>query len=194
LGISRRHWKSECYAHVDKQSNVGTKAILLEILHHAFNSSGGEHACLGAFIPSWVKNFNDDRTKTQNELRAAKKLLRILASGARLVMREYARLKEVAEGDARELRQLSINAFVKVNKIKPKSKPVTRTVNTLVNSPDDTAWGAGDKTATCKLRWVPRVVSRLDPEATTFMLWGVGGSLSPKAGEPGSGVERVWDA
>ena len=89
---------------------------MLEILHHAFNTKGGEHACLGAFLPSWVSNFDDGRIRSQVELRTAKKMLKVLATGARLVMREFARLKEVAEGDARELRQLSINAFIKESK------------------------------------------------------------------------------
>jgi hypothetical protein len=171
LGIARKNWKSECYAHADKQSNAGSKAVMLEVLHHAFNSKGGQHACLGAFIPSWVSNFNDGRIKSQLELRAVKKMLRIIASGARLVMREYARLKEVAEGDARELRQLSINSFMKVGKLAPKTKvnPKARLVSSHVNSPADSAWGMGDGTADCKLRWVLQVASRLDPEATSFM-------------------------
>jgi hypothetical protein len=65
LGAARKNWKSECYKHADKQGSVGIKAILLEILHHAFNTKGGEHACLGAFLPSWVSNFDDGRIRSQ---------------------------------------------------------------------------------------------------------------------------------
>jgi hypothetical protein len=142
---------------------------LLEVLHHAFNTKGGEHACLGAFIPYWVSNVSDGRLKTQVELRSVKKMLRVLSSGARLVMREYARLKEVAEGDARELRQLSINSFVKVGQTAPKAKPKIRVCDTHANAPPDSVWGIGDSSANCKLRWIPRVASRLDPEATSFI-------------------------
>jgi hypothetical protein len=170
LAIVRKLWRSECYAHADKQSSAGSKAMMMEILHHAFNSKGGEHACMGAFTPEWVNNFNDGRVKSQVELRAAMKMLRILASGARSVMREYARLKEVAEGDARELRQLSINAFVRVGTPKVKIKPKARLNNHHANSPADSAWGRGDESALCKLSWVPQVRSELDPEAVSFIL------------------------
>ena len=160
---------------------------MLEILHHAFNSKGGEHACLGAFIPSWVNNFNDGRIKTKAELGAVKKMLRILASGARIVMREYARLKEVAEGDARELRQLSINAFIKGGKPLPKTKPKARLVSCHGNSPADSAWGMGDGKANCRLQWVPQVASRLDPEAITFIPQG-SSSLCPRSMTPVASV------
>ncbi len=46
--------------------------------------------------------------KTAQDLSAVKRLLRVIACGARLVMREFARLKEVSEGDAKETSQLSI--------------------------------------------------------------------------------------
>jgi hypothetical protein len=141
---------------------------LLEILHHAFNTKGGEHACLGAFIPSWVSNFDDGRVRSQVELRAAKKMLKVLASGARLVMREFARLKEVAEGDARELRQLSINAFIKEGKTISKVRPKALRIYSHANAPSDSAWGSGSRSASCKLHWVPTVASVLDPEVDAF--------------------------
>ena len=60
-------------------------------------------------MPKWVARLEDHQIRTQVDLRAIKRFLRVIASGARLVMREFARLKEVSEGEARELRQLSIS-------------------------------------------------------------------------------------
>ena len=113
-------------------------------------------------------NFNDGRVRSQNELRAAKKMLRILVSGARLVMREYARLKEVAEGDARELRQLSINTFVENGEIK-RAKKIVKSVAVHSNSPPDSVWGVGRKAADCKLNWDLAIGSTLDPLASSFL-------------------------
>ncbi len=99
------------------------------------------------FIPEWVGKIDDAVTMPAHDLNAIKKLLRVIAGGARLVMREYARLKEVSEGDPRkgskELRQLSINQFAK-----PTSVPKQRKVPVLFcssNSPPDSIWeGSSD--------------------------------------------------
>ena len=63
-------------------------------------------------MPGWVQHLKEDRILTAFELRALARFMRVVAVGSRLVMREYARIREVAEGDARPLRQLSIVQFV----------------------------------------------------------------------------------
>ena len=63
---------------------------------------------MGTFIPKWVDRLHEKAIRPQRDLRCIKKFLRVVAAGARLVMREFARLKEISEGDARELRQLSL--------------------------------------------------------------------------------------
>jgi hypothetical protein len=189
LGVTRKLWKSECYAYAGKQNRADIKATLLEILHHAFSTKGGEHACLGAFVPSWVRNFDDGVMRTEVELRAAKKMLRVLASGARLVMREFARIREVAEGDARELRQLSINAFVAGGKAKSKVAKKGSRISACTNSPPDSAWGSGNGMANCRLSWVPQIGSSLDPEAASFHA--VKGLNTGGLGKAGVGIQTV---
>ena len=54
-------------------------------------------------------------------------------------MREYARLKEVMEGDARELRQLSIVQFTGQHGNIPKARKV-RPAKTPSNAPSDAVW------------------------------------------------------
>ena len=80
---------------------------------------------MGTFIPEWVAHLEDGIILNQFELRAIKRFMRVIASGARLVMREYARLKEVSEGDTRELRQLSIVQFTETEPVTFKApKPI----------------------------------------------------------------------
>ncbi len=65
-------------------------------------------------------------------------------------MREFARLKEVSEGDAKEMRQLSIAQFVKdqhVPKVREKKCPPVGN-----NAPPDTIW-IRSSTAGRTLRW-----------------------------------------
>ena len=108
---------------------------------------------MGTFIPTWVKRLENEIALPQVELRVIKRFLRVIASGGRLVMREYARIKEVSEGEARELRQLSIAQFVD-------SRPqATKGCKKLVgkanpkNSLVDSIWGASDRSSECRLEW-----------------------------------------
>ena len=69
-------------------------------------------------------------------------------------MREYARIREVAEGDVRLLRQLSIVQFAKEDT----AVPVLRKIRGPAppaggNSPPDTIWAGGDQSERRKLRW-----------------------------------------
>ena len=127
---------------------------MLEYLHHATKSEGGEFACVGTFMPRWVQHLKEDRILTAYELRALKRFMRVVAVGSRLVMREYARIREVAEGDARPLRQLSIAQFVEgsttmsdTRKTREPKRP------TLVAGPPVTIWAGGDEAECKKLRW-----------------------------------------
>ena len=66
---------------------------------------------MGTFTPAWVSHLGV-RKLPDLDLRAVKRFLRHAVFGARGLMREYARIREVAEGDARPLRQLSIMQYV----------------------------------------------------------------------------------
>ena len=112
------------------------------------------------FTPGWVAHLEDRVILYQFELRAIKKFMRVIASGARLVMREYARLKEVSEGGSRELRQLSIAQFT--------GKPVAFKAPKIIvgrpsmgNAPPDNAWGLTTRTQGRKLRWTLQIQSAL---------------------------------
>ena len=93
----------------------------------------------------------------QADLRAIKRLLRVIASGGRLVMREYARIKEVSEGEARELRQLSIAQFTKASPRVHKERKQTTGKADPNNAPVNTIWGASDRSSECRLEWRGRI-------------------------------------
>jgi hypothetical protein len=155
---ARNLWKNNCYEHVKGSKPARLRGKLLEILHHVFSSEGGEFAALGTFIPGWVGKVDDGSIMPVQDLNSIKKLLRAIAGGARLVMREFARLKEVSEGDPRkgskELRQLSINQFAKPITA-PKPKKVAACFSTS-NSPPDSVWESSP-TEGRRLIWVDSV-------------------------------------
>ncbi len=79
--------------------------------------------------------------------------MRVIAEGARLVMREYSRIKAVSDGDATELRQLSIVPF---NKLALTKAPKATTRLGTSNAPADNVWRTTDTQG--KLRWgAPRL-------------------------------------
>ena len=94
-------------------------------------------------MPGWVSLVDDGRVMSAQDLCTVKKFLRVIAGGARLVMREYARLKEVMEGDARELRQLSIVQFTGQHGNIPKARKAQHS-KSLSNAPSDAVWIATD--------------------------------------------------
>ena len=119
---SRKLWIDNCRAYIEVAKPGHLRHKMLDILHEAVHSEGGEFACMGTFTPKWVGRLKDEATIPQTDLRAIKRFLRVIASGGRLVMREYARIKEVSEGEARELRQLSIAQFVDLSIRVPKDR------------------------------------------------------------------------
>ena len=84
---------------------------MMEIYSNMLSKEDGEFACMGTFTPGWVSHLGELRIPDQ-DLRGVKKFLRHAVFGARCLMREYARIREVAEGDARPLRQTSIMQYV----------------------------------------------------------------------------------
>ena len=66
---------------------------------------------MGTFTPGWVSHLGELRIPDQ-DLRGVKNFLRHAVFGARCLMRDYARIRKVAEGDARPLRQTSIMQYV----------------------------------------------------------------------------------
>ena len=96
---------------------------------HVLKSDGGEFATVGTFIPMWVKHLEGTMIVAGRDLNAFKRFMRVVAIGGRLLMREFARIREVSEGDARQLRQLSIVQFVEATAsvAEPKKKRKERT-------------------------------------------------------------------
>ena len=120
-------WMDNCRSHVMSVNPARLRRLFSEILHHVWTSGEGDFAAVGTFIPGWVRKVDDGVVMSAQDLSEVKKLLRVIACGARLVMREFARLKEVSEGDAKETRQLSIVQFVNdryVPKAREKKTPL----------------------------------------------------------------------
>ena len=101
-----------CHDHISTANPEHLRPKMLEYLHHVMKSDGGEFATVGTFIPMWVKHLEETRIVAGSDLSAFKRFMRVVAIGGRLLMREFARIREVSEGDARQLRQLSIVQFV----------------------------------------------------------------------------------
>ena len=162
---ARELWTKNCKAYAASAKPDGLRGRMLEALHHVLHSPDGEFAAMGTFTPRWASNFpNGDITPIQ-ELRAFKKFLRVIAAGARLVMREYARIKGVEEGDARELRQLSINQFTRPEEPLRVLKPTPSTTH-CGTSPPDNVWRNITSGTSRKLEWtLPLVGARAEISA-----------------------------
>jgi hypothetical protein len=145
---ARNLWLSNCKEYINSSKPVRLRNKLAEILHHVCTSEGGEFAAVGTFTPSWVARVDDAKVMTALDLAAVKKLLRVIAGGARLVMREYSRIKAVSDGDATELRQLSIVPFNKIVQVKA-PKVSARLGNS--NASADNVWQVTDTQG--KLKW-----------------------------------------
>ncbi len=83
-----------------------------------------------------MNKIEEPKVLSSGDLNSIKKILRVVAGGARLVMREYSRIKEVSEGDARELRQLSMGQFIGPDIVVKQRKPTA--VWKSSNAPPDT--------------------------------------------------------
>ena len=161
----RKTWIDNCKAYIAVAKPGHLRHKMLDILHEAIHSDGGEFACLGTFMPKWVAKLEDGIIRTQVELRGIKKFLRVVAAGARLVMREYARLKEVSEGEARELRQLSIAQFIDTSlAVVKRSHKIHGRVDPS-NAPKDTIWGSSNRTTDSRMEWKGRIQSALIMDA-----------------------------
>jgi hypothetical protein len=148
---ARGLWTNNCKAYATSVKQVGPRKKMMEILHHVLHSEDGEFAAMGTFTPNWTAKVSGSSISTAAELRLLKKFLRVISAGARLVMREYARIKEIEEGNAGELRQLSINQFTK-----PEEKPITpkaRPPSSCGSSPSDDVWHSSGANACKKLTW-----------------------------------------
>ena len=162
----RKEWKDECYEYVARSKPEKLRPKMLAILHACFNTEGGEFACMGNFTKAWVDTLGEDRAISDSEARLFKRLLRVVVFGARGVMREFARVREVATGDAKELRQLSMVQFTKELKPKVMLKKNCSPAEEG-NSPPGKSWdGSGDRSS-CKLRWVAPL-SELNASAVPF--------------------------
>jgi hypothetical protein len=145
---ARNLWLTNCKDYIKSSKPARLRNKLSEILHHVCTSDGGEFAAVGTFIPRWVARLDDNKVMTAQDLCAVKKFLRVIAGGARLVMREYSRIKEVSDGDATELRQLSIAAFTKTVQVRA---PKVYTRSGPSNAPTDNVWEETDILG--KLKW-----------------------------------------
>ena len=112
------------------------------------------------------------------------------------MMREYARLKEVSEGEARELRQLSIAQFIDTSPsvVKQRNKTVGRADPS--NAPKDSIWGSTDCTIDCRLEWKGCIQSALimdavpDPSATMETQTLIPGARPPRVSIPSNRTRR----
>jgi len=109
--LAREEWKKSCYKFISKAKPVRLRPVMTEIFSNMLSKDDGEFACMGTFTPGWVSHLGELRIPDQ-DLRGVKKFLRHAVFGARCLMREYARIREVSEGDARPLRQTSIMQYV----------------------------------------------------------------------------------
>ena len=184
---ARKLWVDNCRAYISTSKPEHLRHTMFNILHEAMHSEGGEFACLGTFIPKWVDRLQEKTIRPQRDLRLIKKFLRVVAAGAHLVMREFARLKEISEGDARELRQLSIVQFTEPQQLAvPKARKQSNKADPS-NSPRDTIWGSTDGSPDCRLEWTGRIQSALILDATIDLpgsVKGQGQSLIPGARPP----------
>jgi hypothetical protein len=138
MTVARNLWVSNCREHISKAKPARMRNKLLEIMHHVLTSEGGEFAAVGTFLPGWVKKIEESTVTPPGDLYVIKKFLRVVAGGARLVMREYSRIKEVSEGNARELRQLSMGQFLCLDAVPKQRKPTVAWKAS--NAPPDTVW------------------------------------------------------
>ena len=81
-------------------------------------------------------------------------------------MREFARIKEVSEGEARELRQLSIAQFTDSRPPQSKDRKAASSKSDPTNAPKDSIWGATDRSSECRLEWCGRIQSALIMDAS----------------------------
>ena len=155
---------TNCKEYIKTSKPVRLRSKLTEVLHHVHTSEGGEFAAVGTFIPRWVARLDDNKVMTAQDLCAVKKFLRVIAGGARLVMREYSRIKQVSDGDATELRQLSIAAFTKTVQVRA---PKVYTRSGPANAPTDNVWEETDTRG--KLKWgaprTPVAIAPIQPSA-----------------------------
>jgi hypothetical protein len=180
ITAARNLWLANCKEHIRTAKPARVRNKLSELLHHIWTSEGGEFAAVGTFIPGWVARVDEPKIMSVQELASVKKFLRVVAGGARLVMREYSRLKEVSDGDARELRQLSIAQFTKADVAKP-PKTIPRTEH--FSSPSDNVWEATDIQG--RLRWsARREEETAEPGTATRALNGKGSKLNPRRTNP----------
>jgi len=143
------------YSHIAKAKPERLRERMLEIVSNILSTPMGEYAAMGTNTPGWVNRLEDGRITPVPDLRAIKRLLRVVSAGARLVMREYARIKEVSEGDARPLRQLSINQFMTAEPDTPDTTRIPRPIapHHVGNSPPDDIWCPILASATKLWRW-----------------------------------------
>ena len=191
----RKTWIDNCKAYIEAAKPGHLKHRMLDILYEAVHADGGEFACLGTFMPEWVARLEDHQIRTQVDLREIKRFLRVIASGARLVMREFARLKEVSEGEARELRQLSIVQFTE-HRLLPKTAPrKPKGKADPNNAPKDSIWGPTDRSIDCRLEWSGRLQCALIMDSLSDGLTGTGNrdhqTLIPGALPPVEAVRTV---
>jgi hypothetical protein len=150
---TRRRWKEECYKYVSRMEPSTLRPKMLEVLHACFKEEGGEFACMGNFLKGWAEKLEDGCPFSDRDARAMKRMMRIVVFGARGVMREYARLKNVAKGDAKELRRISINKFISPPPTVRKENKKIRKVSTLAGSPHINCWRMQGTGALRKAMW-----------------------------------------
>ena len=88
-------------------------------------------------------------------------------------MREYARLKEVQEGDARELRQLSITSFLSKAPVEIAPRLTEKNLAIRQQPPPDTIWEYDPLDLIRKATWAGDLDAEVDPFVPRSILDGL---------------------
>ena len=86
------------------------RAPLEELWKHMENSKDGEYACCGVFTPTFLNGLTTgDQDIDKNEKAAILKVLKVIGTGTREILRAHAEADQV--GNAIHLNQTSITSF-----------------------------------------------------------------------------------
>ena len=107
---ARKIWRKNIEDGI-KRAPKKLRQLMEEYVEEVFHGHGGEYAAVGTYIKPWVnKLYNHSYEFIAGELKHMKKIMRVVAWGARTVMREYARLRDSEDKvDNANLRQTGIN-------------------------------------------------------------------------------------
>ncbi len=115
MHTSRTAWKKSIGEAI-KKAPRNLRQLMEEYMQEGFHGQGGECAVVGTYIKPWVNRLRGDYEFQAGELKHMKKMMRTVTWGARLVMREYARLRDTGDKmESANLRQTGISEHLEKN-------------------------------------------------------------------------------